>query len=96
MPELPPSALRVLEVLGSELEKGEEGPERLERPISAAFLRGGLSPLQVRRGLAQARRRKAHPDQVLAVVYEPPKTGSALIILEASELAALLDDGRGG
>jgi hypothetical protein len=64
--------------------------ERPEKPLSAAFLLGGLSPLQVKKALALARRNAA-PGQVPTALYTP-KHGAALIVLEADDLGALLSE----
>jgi hypothetical protein len=77
-PDLPPSALKVLE---------EARETFAEKPLKVSVVHK-LGPAHVRRALATARR-KAHNDQVPAVIYSP-KGGEALVIVPVEELASLL------
>ncbi len=83
-PDLPPSALQVLE---------EARESFAERPIMLAWT-SKLDPFSIRRALATARR-EAADDQTPAVLYGP-KSGEALVILEPEELAGLLERAEAG
>jgi hypothetical protein len=78
-PDLPPRALKALE---------EARATFAEKPLMLAWS-PKLDAMHVRRALATARREAAE-DQVPAVVYAP-KGGEALVIVEAEELASLLE-----
>ncbi len=81
-PDLPPSALQALE---------EAREAFAEKPIMLAWT-SKLDPFSIRRALATARREGAD-DQTPAVLYAP-KSGEALVIVQAEEFASLLDGGQ--
>ena len=83
MPGLPPSALTVLDTAAERFS---------EKPIKATIARKLTVP-DVRAAMARAGR-AAGPGQSPAVVYNPGH-GDALIVLRASDLAALLSRGPG-
>jgi hypothetical protein len=80
MPGLPPSALTVLDTASERFS---------EKPIRGELVYK-LEPMHVRRAMATAGR-AAGPGQSPAVVYNPGH-GDALIVLRASDLAALLSN----
>ena len=83
MPGLPSSALMVLATASERFS---------EKPIRGELVYR-LEPMHVRRAMATAGR-AAGPGQSPAVVYTPGH-GDALIVLRASDLAALLSRGPG-